>query len=143
MDVTDASPEEYARRIHEAYPFHFSIRDLYARFRECPGYSSLLLTDELLPYAEGFAGQLSAVLERQIWRLSGYIEEGMKSGAFRSDIEPQAAAHMFLGAVRLEITRRHLEGGDWSPEEQGRQTAELCIRVLSSFPADDAKGKKF
>jgi hypothetical protein len=38
MDVTDASPEEYARRIKEAYPFHFSIRDLYARFRENPGF---------------------------------------------------------------------------------------------------------
>jgi hypothetical protein len=38
MDVTDASPEEYARRIKDAYPFHFSIRDLYARFRENPGF---------------------------------------------------------------------------------------------------------
>ncbi|MCS3700351.1 hypothetical protein GGQ20_001660 [Salinibacter ruber] len=38
MDVTDASPEEYARRIRDAYPFHFSIRDLYARFRENPGF---------------------------------------------------------------------------------------------------------
>ncbi len=38
MDVTDASPEEYARRIQDAYPFHFSIRDLYARFRENPGF---------------------------------------------------------------------------------------------------------
>jgi hypothetical protein len=38
MDVTDASPEEYARRIKEAYPFYFLIRDLYARFRENPGF---------------------------------------------------------------------------------------------------------
>lgn len=38
MDVTDASPEKYARQIEEAYPFHFSIRDLYARFRENAGF---------------------------------------------------------------------------------------------------------
>ncbi|MFB6247413.1 MAG: DUF499 domain-containing protein [Salinibacter sp.] len=38
MDVTSASPEEYARRIQDAYPFHFSIRDLYARFRENQGF---------------------------------------------------------------------------------------------------------
>lgn len=38
MAVTDASPETFARRIQEAYPFHFSIRDLYARFRENPGF---------------------------------------------------------------------------------------------------------
>ena len=38
MDVTSASPEAYAARIKEAYPFHFTIRDLYARFRENPGF---------------------------------------------------------------------------------------------------------
>ncbi len=38
MDLTNASPEQYVRRIVESYPFHFSIRDLYARFRENPGF---------------------------------------------------------------------------------------------------------
>lgn len=38
MDVTSASPEAYAARIKESYPFHFTIRDLYARFRENPGF---------------------------------------------------------------------------------------------------------
>jgi hypothetical protein len=38
MDITNASPEQFARQIQESYPFHFSIRDLYARFRENPGF---------------------------------------------------------------------------------------------------------
>ena len=38
MDVTSASPDGYAAQIKESYPFHFSIRDLYARFRENPGF---------------------------------------------------------------------------------------------------------
>ncbi|MCU0833529.1 MAG: DUF499 domain-containing protein [Chromatiaceae bacterium] len=38
MDVTNASPEQFAARIAEAYPFHPSIRDLYARFKENPGF---------------------------------------------------------------------------------------------------------
>jgi hypothetical protein len=38
MDVTSASPDSYAAQLIESYPFHFSIRDLYARFKENPGF---------------------------------------------------------------------------------------------------------
>ncbi|CAN5217344.1 DUF499 domain-containing protein [soil metagenome] len=38
MDITNASPEAYATQIQESFPFHFSLRDLYARFRENPGF---------------------------------------------------------------------------------------------------------
>ena len=38
MDITTASPEETYRQICVAYPFHFAIRDLYARFRENEGF---------------------------------------------------------------------------------------------------------
>lgn len=38
MDVTNASPEQLAARVIEAYPFHPAIRDLYARFKENPGF---------------------------------------------------------------------------------------------------------
>lgn len=38
MDITNASPEKTATAIVESYPFHPSIRDLYARFRENPGF---------------------------------------------------------------------------------------------------------
>lgn len=55
MDVTDASPEEYARRIQEAYPFHFSIRDLYARFRENPGFQQ---TRDLIRLMRTVVGQM-------------------------------------------------------------------------------------
>lgn len=38
MDITNESPEQFALRIQTAYPFHPAIRDLYARFRENPGF---------------------------------------------------------------------------------------------------------
>jgi len=38
MDITNESPEQFAVRIQTAYPFHPAIRDLYARFRENPGF---------------------------------------------------------------------------------------------------------
>ncbi len=38
MDVTNASPEQFAGQIVESYPFHPAIRDLYGRFRENQGF---------------------------------------------------------------------------------------------------------
>ena len=38
MDVTNASPEQFAAQIAESYPFHPAIRDLYGRFRENQGF---------------------------------------------------------------------------------------------------------
>ena len=38
MDLTAANPQDYRAGLISSYPFHFSLRDLYARFRENPGY---------------------------------------------------------------------------------------------------------
>lgn len=38
MDLTSANPGDYQSAIAASYPFHFSLRDLYARFRENPGF---------------------------------------------------------------------------------------------------------
>jgi hypothetical protein len=38
MDITNESPEQFATHIQASYPFHPAIRDLYARFRENPGF---------------------------------------------------------------------------------------------------------
>ncbi len=38
MDITAASPPQLRADIAAAYPFHPAIRDLYARFRENPGF---------------------------------------------------------------------------------------------------------
>ena len=38
MDVTNASPEQFAADVAQSYPFHPALRDLYARFRENQGF---------------------------------------------------------------------------------------------------------
>jgi hypothetical protein len=38
MEITNESPEQFSGQIQVAYPFHPAIRDLYARFRENPGF---------------------------------------------------------------------------------------------------------
>lgn len=38
MELTNVSPQSYAGEIRDAYPFHFSLRDLYGRFKENPSF---------------------------------------------------------------------------------------------------------
>lgn len=38
MGIANESPERFAGRVMVSYPFHPAIRDLYARFRENPGF---------------------------------------------------------------------------------------------------------
>lgn len=65
MDITNASPEQFAAQIKDSYPFHFAIRDLYARFRENPGFQQTrglirlmrVLVSRLFDEAQGKAEQ--------------------------------------------------------------------------------------
>jgi DNA-binding transcriptional regulator YbjK len=63
MDVTDASPRQYARKVEDAFPFHFSMRDLYARFKENQGFQE---TRDLI--------KLMRAVVRHLWE-SGRAEE--------------------------------------------------------------------
>lgn len=38
MDITAQSPEAFSQLVQNSYPFHPAIKDLYARFRENPGF---------------------------------------------------------------------------------------------------------
>jgi len=38
MELIHISPEKFALQVKQSYPFHPAIRDLYARFRENPGF---------------------------------------------------------------------------------------------------------
>lgn len=38
MDLTAETPESFAAQLRESYPFHFSLRDLYGRFKANPGF---------------------------------------------------------------------------------------------------------
>ncbi|MDM8543279.1 DUF499 domain-containing protein [Desulfococcaceae bacterium HSG9] len=67
MDVTNASPDSYAAQLIESYPFHFSIRDLYARFKENPGFQQtrglirLMRTIVSDMYESGRANQVALI----------------------------------------------------------------------------------
>ena len=38
MDLTAETPESFASQLRDSYPFHFTLRDLYGRFKANPGF---------------------------------------------------------------------------------------------------------
>lgn len=38
MDITTETPESFSKAVKESYPFHPAIKDLFARFKENPGF---------------------------------------------------------------------------------------------------------
>src|SRR6056297_3479546 len=59
MGLTDETPQDMARGVRNSYPFHPSIRDLFARFKENPGFQQtrgfIRLTRKMVKdlYSEG------------------------------------------------------------------------------------------
>ena len=56
MDLVSSTPESIKARIHATYPFHPSVRDICARFRENPGYQQ---TRDLI--------SLMRLITRSVW----------------------------------------------------------------------------
>ncbi len=77
MDITTASPEQFAADIESSYPFHPAIRDLYARFRENQGF------------------QQTRALIRMMRIIVAGLWGGSPDGSGRADKQYLIAAHDF------------------------------------------------
>jgi TetR/AcrR family fatty acid metabolism transcriptional regulator len=81
----------------------------YSLYKENPNYSSLVLLD--LKHNRKF---MEAEGYRAVQRAAGFllqaIEEGMRSGEFRDDIDPYLVRSLILGTIEHIFFRWHLKG---------------------------------
>jgi hypothetical protein len=80
MDITNASPDRFTTQLKESYPFHFAIRDLYARFRENPGFQQTrgLISnsnEEKPKYKKGITQVQKQELQRIVFNQLSYDEK--------------------------------------------------------------------
>ena len=69
MDITTESPEKFKLAVKESFPFHPGIKDLYARFKENPGFQQTrgmirlmrTIVAGMFDPKEGWAGQTSLI----------------------------------------------------------------------------------
>lgn len=85
MDLISETPEEFGTRLLSSYPFHPGIRDLYARFRENPGFQQ---TRGLI--------RLMRIMAANLWD-SGEAETKLLISAHDLDLNDQQ--------IRTEVTQ--------------------------------------
>lgn len=81
------------------------LRRMFVEFAELPALVPLLFTDELLHQDPKLEQRVQSTVETQLSRMVGLVVSLQKSGEWRSDIDPDDAATMILGTIRLSVVR--------------------------------------
>jgi hypothetical protein len=120
MDVTNASPEQFAARVAEAYPFHPSLRDLYARFKENPGFQQ---TRGLI--------RLMRIIAARLWQ-NGQAEHGYLINAHDLDLNDRETLSE-IGQINnsLETAISH------DMASAGQSVAEILDTNITGSDAQD------
>ncbi|MDY0042892.1 MAG: DUF499 domain-containing protein, partial [Desulforhabdus sp.] len=121
MAITSESPEEFAQRVLSSYPFHPGNRDLYARFRENPGFQQ---TRGLI--------RLMRIVTSRLWN-TGLAEKKLLISAHDLDFNDQET-RAEIGQINnsLDNAIAHDIASD------GSAVAELMDSNMGSSDASDA-----
>jgi len=121
MDITAQSPEHFAQLIQSSYPFHPAIKDLYARFRENPGFQQ---TRALI--------RLMRIIASRLWQ-SGEAEKQFLIAVQDIDLNDPAT----LSEIRqINPTLENAISHDIAA--QGRAVAEIMDENLGGSDTRDA-----
>jgi hypothetical protein len=118
MDITQMSPDKLVRQIRESFPFHPAIKDLYARFRENPGFQQTrgllrfmrLIVSNL--YKEGGIAKSQYLIHPHHINLNdgeGLAEINKINPNIENAISHDIASH---GSAAAEIVDNHYSGND-------------------------------
>ena len=121
MAITSESPEEFAQRIVSSYPFHPGIRDLYARFRENPGFQQ---TRGLI--------RLMRIITARLWG-TGIADRRYLISAHDLDLNDQETR---AEISQINSTLENAVAHDLASE--GSAVAEIMDANLGSTDATDA-----
>ena len=87
MGYTNYSPEEFVKGIYSSYPFHPSVRDLFARFKENPGFQQ----------TRGFI-RLTRMMVKELY----------STGNDKNNKEPVAKKRYLINAYDMDLNDRDL-----------------------------------
>lgn len=121
MDITNESPEQFGARVEAAYPFHPAIRDLYARFRENPGFQQ---TRGLI--------RLMRIVVSRLWQ-TGAADRRYLINAYDLDFnDPETLSELAQINSSLENAIAH------DIADQGNAVAETMDANLGTTDTQDA-----
>ena len=125
MDLTAETPESFAGQLRDSYPFHFSLRDLYGRFKANPGFQQ---TRGLL--------RLMRAIVAKLWE-SGKAQSISLIHPYDIDLNDQdifsefASVNSSLGeAVRLDIANSGASHAEELDAKLGGTMAQDAAKLI-------------
>lgn len=85
----------------------------------------ILFSEEIVGDAPGRRARLAEVIQEHVMRVAALVAEGQENGEIRRDVEPEAAALMFLGIVQPAAILWHASEGRFDLIQHARAAWSL------------------
>ncbi len=108
----------------EKIPAIFKMERIFklhtAYIQENPGIPRIVFSSEIL-FMRGLHKKLLSFVNRYLKMLSGILDEGVREGSIRKNINPDAMSSMFVGMIQFNALRWLLGGFRYSFAEKGEK----------------------
>ncbi|WP_042375649.1 DUF499 domain-containing protein, partial [Neobacillus jeddahensis] len=122
MNYTDENPSDIAKGIRSSYPFHPSIRDLFARFKENPGFQQ----------TRGFI-RLTRTMVKNLFEVGGLADTRYLINPYDIDLNDSEMVTMIKN-IKPELTNAIAH----DIASNGKAVAEKLDEITSSTDMQDA-----
>lgn len=94
------------------------------------GIPRLLFSDRLHLESPQLKGAVQTVMQRYVERVAGLIEEGIETGAFRSDLDPQETGKWVITLIQGLVMRWSVFDFDFALEEESEKLWSFLSSAL-------------
>jgi len=101
-----------------------------AMLRDNPGIPSFVFAEAIFSTQSRRRAKVRRIVEIYLSRVAKIIERGQELGRIRSDVEPKAAAVMFLGLIQPLIILRQITDGAFDVKQQMERSWPLFVEML-------------
>ena len=102
------------------------------RFTESPAVSAVVFAEEIFKNERVLSDWVMQIMHSAESRLRLILSAGVESGVFRDDVPLDHLTLVFLGSLRLLVTRWRLRGYDFNLREEGAALVESVLTTLSA-----------
>ena len=106
------------------------FKEHFRRFKENPAMASVIFSEELFLNERQLSEKVYQIMQNTQRTIEGIIQNGQKKGVFREDIPADQLALLFIGALRLTVTRWRLSQFSFELKKEGDRLWETILRVI-------------
>jgi len=124
--VIEKNPAEPLKQLEMLFKEHF------VQFKQNPAVASVIFSEELFLNERQLSEKVYQIMQNTQRTIEGIIQKGQEQGIFRNDILPDQLALLFVGALRLTVTRWRLSQFSFDLQKEGDRLWETILNIIQS-----------